>query len=192
MNKNFQLVTAVMVALTVSGCGSSDSQNNTSEPASDLSAVETPRDDINLKSEFEYQQKMGNSVEGRSDSPDLFKKQLGTSVGSTITIPEFFMWSKDSSEWEKGGKLIVTNDDSMGSEFRIACALSPDQGDKIMKNLTRRDIDITGTISSYSSSNGLLIDPCSVTRDELDSPKKETETEENIEGSEDGSSEQNQ
>lgn len=192
MNKNFQLLTAAMVALTVSGCGSSDSQNNVSEPASDMSAAESPRDDINLKSEFEYQQKMGNSVEGKSDSPDLFKKELGTSIGSTITIPGFFLWSKDSSEWEKGGKLIVTNDDSMGSQFRIACALSPDQGDKIMKDLTRREIDITGTISSYSSSNGLLIDPCNVTRDELDSPKKETATEENIEGSEDGSSDQNQ
>ncbi len=186
MKKKILLATAIVSALALSGCGSNESGDSALESSLDMSAAEAPRNDIILKSEFEYQQKMGNSVEGRSGSPDLFKKELGTSVGSTITIPEFFIWSNASSEWERGGKLQIFNDDSMGSEFRIACALSPDQGDKIMKNKVRREVDITGTISSYSSSDGLLIDPCTITRDELDSPneeKSDVSNEENNDGS---------
>jgi hypothetical protein len=173
MNKQILLATAFVSALTLSGCGGSDSGNSASESSSDMSAAEAPSNDINLKSEFEYQQKMGNTVEGRSESPDLFKKELGTSVGSTITVPKFYLWNLDSAEWEKGGSLKIYNDDSMGAEFRITCALSSDQGDKIMKNKVRREVDIKGAISSYSSSDGLVIDPCNITRDELDSPKKE-------------------
>ena len=180
MNKKIRLATAIVSILTLSGCGSSDSGNSASESSSDMSAADAPKNDIKLKSEFEYQQKIGNSVEGRSRTPDLFKKELGTSVGSTITIPKFFLWSNDSSEWEKGGKLKIYNDDSMGAEFRIACALSSDKGDKIMKNKVRREVDITGTISSYSSSDGLVIDPCTITRDELDSPKKEEPADSNV------------
>lgn len=172
MKRKILLAAVIVSAMALGGCGGNESRDSTLESSLDMPEAEAPKNDIILKSEFEYQQRMGNTVEGRSSSPDLFRKELGTSVGSTITIPEFFIWSSDSSEWERGGKLQIFNDDSMGSEFRIACALSPEQGDKIMKNKVRRELDITGTISSYSSSDGLLIDPCTITRDELDSPKK--------------------
>lgn len=162
------LIASVSALLLLAACG-----NNSSGTSEDTVGSESSAADIVLKSEFNYQQEMGNSVEGKSTTPALFKKRLGTSIGAKIVIPEFFMWSLDSSEWEKGGKLYIANDDSMGSEFGISCAVSSEQGDKIMVNKARREFDISGTIASYSSSSGLLIDPCVINRDELDSPKKE-------------------
>ena len=128
-----------------------------------------------LFNEFYYQQRLGNpAVQGHDTdgSQNLFKKKLGTSVGSTITIKDFFLWKHGSTDWEKGGKLQIYNDNSMGYEYAISCYLEPSEGDKIMSNPKRRLVDISGVIFSYTSFSGLLINPCKVTWDELDGPKK--------------------
>jgi hypothetical protein len=135
------------------------------ELATDQESTPPP---IVLESEYAYQGSIGNpGVQNQSESPALFKKRLGTSIGAQITIPKFFIWSVDSTEWENGGKLYIINDNSLGREFRVACALSPANGDRIMENMQRREVDLTGTIVSYSSGSGLMIDPCEITRDEL-------------------------
>lgn len=134
----------------------------------------TPKNEI-LFNEFEYQQKLGNSsVQGHDTggSQNLFKKKLGTSVGSIITIKDLFIWKHGSTDWEKGGKLQIYNDNSMGYEYAISCYLEPSEGDKFMSNPKRRLVDISGVIYSYTSFSGLLINPCKIIWDELDGPKK--------------------
>ena len=71
-----------------------------------------------------------------------------------------FVWSADQSDWEKGGKLHLFNDNSMGRQYTVICSVSPQTGDKFMKTGKRRTIAIKGKIKSYSSTNGLMIDPC--------------------------------
>jgi hypothetical protein len=133
----------------------------------------TPTTEFNFKSEFAYQGAIGNpGVQGKSASPDLFRKKLGTSIGHKITLPDFFLWKLDSREWTRGGKLYVMNDDSLGPEYGVQCELSPADGDRIMKTRSRRAVDVTGVIKSYSISRGLVIDPCHITWDETEGPKR--------------------
>jgi len=104
------------------------------------------------------------SALGMFGNPDpLLKKQLGTGKGKEIKIDSFFVWSYDGSDWEKGGKLHLINDDSMGRAFRITCSISSDDGDKFMKNAKRGARKVVGLVSSYSTSYGLIIDPCVAT-----------------------------
>ncbi len=95
---------------------------------------------------------------GKEDA--LLKKRLGTSVGKNIAIRHLFVASIGSSEWERGGNLDLINDYSMGQAFRIVCSVPPKIGDKFMETKAMRDIALTGTIASYSSSTGLHINPC--------------------------------
>jgi len=114
-----------------------------------------------LKFESDYAIQKGLGMFG--DGDPLMKKQLGTGVGKSVKIDKLFVWSFDGSDWEKGGKLHLINDDSMGRQYRITCSLPPAMGDKFMADKKRRDIALSGKISSYSSSTGLLIDPCNAT-----------------------------
>jgi hypothetical protein len=82
-----------------------------------------------------------------------------------------FVWSYDGSEWEKGGKLHLMNDDSMGRAYRITCSISSENGDKFMETKKRRVIVASGILKDYSSSYGLTIDPCNATWEESDTPK---------------------
>lgn len=93
----------------------------------------------------------------------LLKKQLGTGVGKAISIGSMYVWSYNGSDWERGGKLHLLNDDSMGRQYRVTCSVTPSVGDKFMADKKRRDIKIKGVIKSYSSASGLVIDPCNAT-----------------------------
>ena len=57
----------------------------------------------------------------------------------------------------------MISEDSMGSAYRVTCSVSPAVGDKFMETKKRRDIRIDGKIKSYTSSGGLVIDPCNAT-----------------------------
>ena len=129
---------------------------------------------IEFGTEYDYQRRMGNPVVTDSNkSPEMFKKQLATSlVGSPVRMNDFFVSSYDGADWEKGGKLHVFNDYSLGEEYAVRCSLNPNDGDKIMKHKKRISIDISGVISSYSSSRGLVIDPCMITHDKQTSTER--------------------
>lgn len=90
----------------------------------------------------------------------LLRKQLGTGAGKDISISKMFVWSYDGSDWERGGKLHLINDDSMGRAYRITCSVDSSTGDKFMEDRSRKNIAISGKIKSYSSTSGLIIDPC--------------------------------
>lgn len=160
------------VLLALGGCSESADNNKKDSPSEEKENIS--KEEFKFRSESEYQVNMGNlaqrdeATDPKNNSPDLFKKKIGTAVGAKITIPHFFIWNLDDSEWVKGGKLYVFNDHSAGSEFTISCALSPQQGDKFMKTRARREVDITGTIDSFSSEFGIKIAPCEITRDETD------------------------
>ena len=115
--------------------------------------------DFKYKQAKELQLDLG--MLGNGDA--LLKKKLSTSKGKDIVIDSFFVWWTDSSLWEKGGNLYLSIDDSMGPAYAITCVVSPEIGDKFMKNKKRRDVKIVGKISSYSSANGLVIEPCVAT-----------------------------
>ena len=115
--------------------------------------------DFEFKRDSEIGVKLG--MFGNGDA--LFKKKLGTGAGKTIQINSLFVWSYDGSVWEKGGNLYLINDDSMGRAYRVVCSVSSEVGDKFMETKSRREISLTGTIKSYDSSSGLLIEPCNAT-----------------------------
>lgn len=115
--------------------------------------------DFEFKRDSEIGVKLG--MFGNGDA--LFKKKLGTGAGKTIQISSLFVWSYDGSVWEKGGNLYLINDDSMGIAYRVVCSVSSEVGDKFMETKSRREISLTGTIKSYDSSSGLLIEPCNAT-----------------------------
>lgn len=125
-------------------------------------------DRIELQSEYEYQSKSGNpAVERSTESPAVFRNKIANSVGEKIVIPKFFVWYiTDYSPDPLGGNntFVISNDSSMGSQFRIACYLSPDSVNTAKE---RREVDLTGTIYSYTTTFGLEINPCEITRDEL-------------------------
>jgi hypothetical protein len=112
---------------------------------------------------FKRDSEIGTGLGMFGSGDPLLKKQLGTGVGKVIKISEFYVWSYDGSDWEKGGKLHLINDDSMGRQYRVTCSLPANLGDKFMADSKRRSINITGKIASYSSSSGLVIDPCNAT-----------------------------
>jgi len=157
-------------ALVLSGCGKPSSENNNSSKNSTEPApvvAEAKVDPI----VFESDNALANSLGMLGQGDALLKKKLGTSVGKPIQITSMFVWSLDSSEWEKGGKLHLMNDDSMGRAYRITCSISSENGDKFMKTKKRRVIVASGILKDYSSTDGLTIDPCNATWQESDAPK---------------------
>jgi hypothetical protein len=146
-------------------------QGCTKEASDKAGSVDASMD---FGTELRYQAAIGNpGVQGRSDTPGLTRKKLGTSRGAPIRIKEYFVWSIHSDEWERGGSLVIFNDSSLGDEFRVACRLSGSAGDRFKQSDSRREVDIEGKVESYSSSAGLVIDPCTITWDEaLDGPRK--------------------
>jgi hypothetical protein len=119
--------------------------------------------DFDYEDATEYEKVIGAPWDS-SGGNALVKKQLATGVGKTIRIKSITIWSVDSIEWEKGGKLHLINDWSLGKQHRVICSVSPSIGDKFMETKERRyGIPITGKIVSYSSSDGLRIDPCVAT-----------------------------
>lgn len=100
----------------------------------------------------------------------LLMKKLGTSIGGQIEIKKMYVWSYDGTDWEKGGKFHIMNDDSMGRAYSVKCSVSSEIGDKFMETKNKRDVSIVGTIANYSSSNGLVIDPCTATWESSSQP----------------------
>lgn len=144
--------------LVLNGCGKSSSESSQSS-ISAAQTVEAKVDPIVIENDRELGLALG--MLGNGDA--LLKKKLGTSVGNPIVIKSLYVWSTDSSEWEKGGKLHLINDDSMGRAYRVICSISSQDGDKFMETKKRRDVAITGVLKDYSSSEGLTIDPCTAT-----------------------------
>ena len=92
----------------------------------------------------------------------LYKKTLNTSIGDKIIIKDYYIWSYDDDDWQKGGKLHLINDDSMGRRTRITCSISSTEGDKFMTIKKRMSVRVDGIISDYSDQGGLKIDPCNI------------------------------
>ena len=127
-----------------------------------VSSVQAPKASIPpIVFEREIDLKLALGVLGGGDA--LLKKKLGTSVGGAIEIKKMYVWSYDGSDWERGGNLYLLNDYSLSREGKVVCSVSPQIGDKFLESKKRRDIAITGTIKSYSSSDGLFIEPCLAT-----------------------------
>ena len=93
----------------------------------------------------------------------LYKKTLNTSVGDKVIIKEYYIWSYDDDDWQKGGNLYLINDDSMGSRTRITCSITPDEGDKFMMIKQKMTVKVEGVIDEYSDYNGLTLNPCKIT-----------------------------
>ena len=91
------------------------------------------------------------------------KRKLAQSKGKNIRIPDYYIWSVDSSSYIDGGPYYLINDDSLGTSTRIVCALRGDEADKEADNRKRKHVTLTGKIESYSLRSGLFIDPCSIT-----------------------------
>lgn len=96
------------------------------------------------------------------DQDPAIKKLLGTNIGREIVIDDLYIWSYQDDRYIKGGPLELWSDDSMGSDTRISCAVSPEVGDKFMVNRMRQSLQISGRIKSYDDYSGLLIEPCNV------------------------------
>jgi hypothetical protein len=130
------------------------------------SSVQAPKVSIPpivFEKELDLQRALGVGI-GNGPGDPLFKKKLGTSVGGEIEIKQMYVWKHNSRDWEQGGKLHLINDDhSPSSGTRVVCSVSPQTGDRWMKDPITRDITIRGTIKSYSSSDGLFIEPCLAT-----------------------------
>lgn len=92
----------------------------------------------------------------------ILGKQLNTSRGENVLLSKVYVWSADSSDWLNGGKLHLFNDYSLGTSMKVTCSISPSQGDKWMEKNTKRDVEMTGKIVSYSTRNGLVISPCKI------------------------------
>jgi hypothetical protein len=164
----------LVVALVLSGCGKPSSETTNSGTNNTKSSIEPAPVIAEVKADpivFESDSKLGLALGMLGEGDALLKKKLGTSVGKPIQITSMFVWSYDGSEWEKGGKLHLMNDDSMGRAYRITCSISSENGDKFMETKKRRVIVASGILKDYSSSYGLTIDPCNATWEESDTPK---------------------
>ena len=146
--------------LLLSGCDKPSSQNTKNSSVGSVPVVaEVKVDPIVFESDNKFASALGQF--GQEDS--LLKKKLATSVGKPIQITKMYVWARDDSEWEKGGKLHLRTDDSMGVQYGITCSISSENGDKFMVDRKRRVIEASGIIKEYSSSYGLRIDPCNAT-----------------------------
>ena len=149
-------------AIALSGCGQSSTESTQSSTSvAKVAPVEVKVDPI----VFESDSKLGLALGMLGDGDALLKKKLGTSVGKPIEIQKMFVWSFDGSDWEKGGKLHLMNDDSMGRQYRITCSISSQDGDKFMETKKRRTVAVKGILKDYSSAYGLQIEPCTATWD---------------------------
>ncbi len=135
--------------------------------------------ELTFKSEDEYQGFIGNpyfassAPGGDSSSAPLNRKKLASMIGRMISISNLPIWTFNSREWERGGSLYLFNDDGLGLEFRITCAVDSRTGDTIMKNPRRRLVDVSGLIKNFSREEGLVLDPCNLDWDEVvDGPRK--------------------
>ena len=94
------------------------------------------------------------------DQDPTIKKTLGTNIGREIRIDDFYVWSYNDNRYISGGPLELWSDDSMGTDTRITCTISPNLGDQFMKNNVRQALQIEGRIKSYTEYDGLIIEPC--------------------------------
>lgn len=155
------LATAIFSIFFLFGCNNSKEQQNQAsvsvasnpQPATPPPAPPAPPAPPIF---FESGYKFEDAVRGDA----LLMKKLGTGVGKPIVIKMVFIRSYNSAEWEKGGKLHLMNDYSMGRQYRIKCSVDPDIGDKFMATRAMRPVSIEGIIQSYSTTDGLEINPC--------------------------------
>jgi hypothetical protein len=150
MKKTSILSIFLVSTLVLSGCGknSSESSQNSSSVSPPVVA-ETKVEPIVAKVDpivFESDGELGIALGMMGQGDALLKKKLGTNIGNPITIKKMFVWSTDSSDWEKGGKLHLINDDSMGRAYRITCSISSQDGDKFMETNKRRTIVASGIL----------------------------------------------
>ena len=92
----------------------------------------------------------------------LLKKKLNTNKGKTIRFNDVFVWSYNDDRWMNGGPLELINDDSMGTQTRVTCAISASAGDVFMENPKRQSVSMTGTLVGYTDYGGTMIEPCEI------------------------------
>ena len=143
--------------LTLGGCD--HSPNGASEGGSLNDTSENSNKVMKFDREIDYVTK--------TLAPGVFMKEMNAAVGGQIEMGEFSIYRRDPTAWEKGGKLLVVNDDTMGPVTHVECALPPEQGDKVMNRMRMGPVAIKGTIASFSSTSGLRIDPCIITQGDL-------------------------
>ncbi len=147
---------SLLCVATIAGCDKGGSPS--------VQAPKASIPPIVFEREFDLLDALGIDALGRvSGGGALFMKKLGTSVGGAIEIKQLTVWKYDKSDWERGGNLHLMNDYSLGRAGKVVCSVSPQIGDKFMETRKTYDIAIKGTIKSYSSSEGLLIEPCMAT-----------------------------
>ncbi|MBU6211785.1 MAG: hypothetical protein KJS73_06250 [Gammaproteobacteria bacterium] len=165
----------LLTLLSASACSSNEEAQQEIEIGLESDEEKAARFDFSSEGEYHFLLGDNITVEGVTErSPTLFRKELGTAKGASITLREVFLWSLDKSDWERGGVLRLYNSDFQDNSPRMAygitCELSPEDGDNFMKKgATRRLVDFKGKILHYSSSYGLTISPCEIIGDELDS-----------------------
>lgn len=98
-------------------------------------------------------------------SDPLWKKELNSNIGNKIIINDFYIWAYDDYDWVSGGNLIVINDDSLGTDSRITCSISPEQGDIFMEHRQRISVYIEGVIRAFDNYDGLRIEPCIISHE---------------------------
>ena len=92
----------------------------------------------------------------------LLKKKLTTNKGKTIRFNDVYVWSYNDDRWMNGGPLELINDDSMGTQTRVTCAISASAGDVFMENPKRQSVSMTGTLVGYTDYGGTMIEPCEI------------------------------
>ena len=92
----------------------------------------------------------------------LLKKKLNTNKGKTIRFNDVYVWSYNDDRWMNGGPLELINDDSMGTQTRVTCAISASAGDVFMENPKRQSVSMTGTLVGYTDYGGTMIEPCEI------------------------------
>ena len=92
----------------------------------------------------------------------LLKKKLNTNKGKTIRFNDVFVWKYNDDRWMNGGPLELINDDSMGTQTRVTCAISASAGDVFMENPKRQSVSMTGTLVGYTDYGGTMIEPCEI------------------------------
>ena len=92
----------------------------------------------------------------------LLKKKLNTNKGKTIRFNDVYIWSYNDDRWMNGGPLELINDDSMGTQTRVTCAISASAGDVFMENPKRQSVSMTGTLVGYTDYGGTMIEPCEI------------------------------
>ena len=92
----------------------------------------------------------------------LLKKKLNTNKGKTIKFNDVYIWSYNDDRWMNGGPLELINDDSMGTQTRVTCAISASAGDAFMENPKRQSVSMTGTLVGYTDYGGTVIEPCEI------------------------------